>query len=215
MTVIRDTRLRREIIEVLRRAGGRIEDSSGHCTPLLAQSLGYVGSITALSGVLRKMELLGLIERRINGKRTLAIALPGFLDKPLEPPVPEPDVDPVADVEPDPVEAPVDPSIPGDPERVAAALLGQVMAKLAEPGVEDLKSRLACVLEENTRLRRRLGELNDELAAVKNERNQLRRDKKLAQDNLKIALETGSRAVRAETTKAIARFMEEVPSGRG
>src|ERR1035438_4140059 len=58
-------------------ASGEVRDATGMASTALAEAIGYPGSSVAFAQLLSGMELSGLIEREVRGKRTYRIAAAG------------------------------------------------------------------------------------------------------------------------------------------
>lgn len=103
---------------------------------------------------------------------------------------------------------------------VAMSLLNSVVEMVSTGGnsgqvameLTEARQRLAAVLEDNEKWRRRFRESGDELEAVKSERDGLRRRLQQTEANLQAALKgDAAQAVNAEIEKRIGRIMSERP----
>lgn len=79
---------------------------------------------------------------------------------------------------------------------------------------EEIVARLGVTVEENQRLRTRLRDVQDELIAVRAERDGLRQQKRQLQENLKAAVRENGGVVDHEVRRRIEAFMRETPTAR-
>ena len=154
-----------------------ISDPNGRATGLLFDAINYKGSSSGLSQLLTNMERDGLITRKINGKRCYQIRLVEDVPPPSSgtatvvsnpPPMTsmwrQEAATPQAPAPAAPAAAPEpEPSGPmPSAQDIAAALLSKVLEQAARPiEYEEMKKRLAVVLDENQRLRTKAREAED------------------------------------------------------
>lgn len=234
---------RRALVRALADAGGLVRDKSGRATSILFDRAGMghlssKGRIHQIAG----LEADGWVLRDSRAKRTYEIVLVddqpqvqkilrhfASLDEPEPEPEPMPELPKIPVGPPDWEEVAPEPAAPTADE-VATAILRKV-STLLDVDVDELVSkdrmeeaidarnefsaRLGVTVEENQRLRTRLRDVQDELAAVKAERDKLRKDKLQVEANLKAALRGTGGEVDAEVRRRIEAFMRQTPTTRG
>lgn len=207
------THSRRMLIQALDR-WGPFEDSSGLATRQWlqrAQTLGYRGSLSALSGIMRKPTMAHAVSRDQNAKRVYRIALErvpqawaDWLQPAKTEPEPEPEAEPETTPEPAPLQL-VDDDPPAHEDAstldalrldiagtVATALLTKVVEIVTSPDQskqavlerDDARRRLAETLEDNQRHRETIRRIGEELAAAHAERDGLRQRLRAADANV-------------------------------
>lgn len=238
VTETRVTNARVAVIEALQRVGGELRSDDGQATHELHRALGERVTAKALVQHLKRMEDAGLIEREVRGKRTYAISVigGGFLrdggpvtvqkdtDNGGKVSVPERRL-PARPASGDtaiesPIRGPVDYTV------LASALLDRVGEILAAGSPQDMeqvvqelelaRQRLYATTEANQRQVAKMLALGEELAAVKEERDGLRTRLRAAEHNIQAMLKTGQVNGPGERAfKALERFMQEKPRGKG
>ena len=73
--MLRITKPRVEVLDVLHRVGGRIHQPDGRAVPQIAKALGYSGSLTGLKRVLAALEDHGLIVREARDGRVHTLTI--------------------------------------------------------------------------------------------------------------------------------------------
>lgn len=219
------------IINTLREAGGCVTNPDGRATISLQEALGDSVDPKSLVNRLAQMEKEGLIKREVRGKRTYAILLPDVTD------------DEVREVEAQTqrqgARAKVNGSVTeaGDTDVVmrvgvarsvdepnygllAVELLSRVGEIIHDAGPDVLK-QLAVQRAETEKWHKKFNELQakhaelvDQYAAVKFERDGLRRQVQAVERNVQ-ALLKGERAPDERGLRAIQKLMSETPKAKG
>lgn len=229
------------VVAALMRREGVVRSEAGYATRVLAADLSR--STETVSSLLKLMESDGQVLRDVNAatRKTFEIVLgdvpPAMMQRArelLEADAPELESDSANAVEEQiwqeaHAAGPPDEDTPApDAAAVADAILRRVTS-LLDFDVSDLVSRaahdvtladrdeardrLAITLEENARLRTRLRDVQDEIVAVRSERDRLRHDLHQVEDNLKTMTRNNNGVISDEVHKAIDRFMRETPKG--
>jgi hypothetical protein len=193
---------RTAVVDVL--SGGPVEDHDGRATHVLVDRLvecGVDADAKNVVNLLRRMEGDGLVERKVEGKRTYRIALKGWTEV-----RPEPEAD---DDEPA-----IGSDGPVDYARLAVALLdrvGEVMVGGNARLYEDVVGRLGVATEMVGRLEREKVEVESELRVVKLERDGLKKRLRVLEGNVEALL----RAERVdEVSEKARRAVERAMTGR-
>jgi hypothetical protein len=199
------------IIHTLERFGGEVSDKQGgRASTLLYDALGIDVERNSFTNLLSRMEKDGVIEREINGKRTYRIGLVGYEAS---------EVNNVAANGHSAAMVADGSLVTGTTTNDLADLAIALIVKMAEVVAvddQDLLRRLGEAVEERQRLSTKLIALGDELAATKHERDGLRQQKRIMENNIEIMMrelakvKTGPNALRV-----VERFMQEKPKMRG
>lgn len=210
------------ILGALEAAGGEIRDKRGRAVAMVARAAerDHI-TTTGMRQALVALETEGLIDREVDGRRTMAVHLVQ---------VPDDDRDAVtqwltrhsptedttgAETEPLYVHDVVPPPA-YSAATVADALLSKVLEMVSAPDatardLQQAQRRLYDAVEESGRLRKQLQRASDDLSAVLAERDGLRQRLRIAEDNAKTVIGEHSRVVDAEVNKRLGAFMAAKP----
>lgn len=168
MTARKAVAPRAAVVDVLN--GGPVVDHDGRATHVLVERLvecGVDADAKNVVNLLRRMESDGVVERKVEGKRTYRIALNGWTEV-------KPAVEPDSGMD----SGHVGDDGPVDYGRLAVALLdrvGEVMVGGNARLYEDMVARLGQAVEQVGKLEREKAEVDGELRIVKMERDALKK----------------------------------------
>ena len=208
-------------------AHGPYEDEKGFAGGALSRALGYTAP-TQTNSLLRELEEVKWVKRKMNGRRTYSIALTplGLKNAPKTTALAKPAVPaPVALVAPEPSSPPPEqpsPALAWDMTQFAGFLKDVADKLTAQPvpaqppssvRLGEALSEVSKLSRDLTRVRTQYERLQEDHQAVVRERDGLRQRLRAAEDNNE-KLANALPATPDRSGRATRRLMQEVPAGR-
>jgi DNA-binding Lrp family transcriptional regulator len=216
-TELRKSRLNLGVVSLLRQNEGKWEwQPKTPITTTMAEALNSTSSAVIAS--LKKLEQNGIItitRRGVNPVKVVLVNTPDTWEEDTRPTKRADGTtypDPLAISLPEAPPAPEDPATPH--ERLAAAV-GLILEVLGEPVISqdmDLADRVSSLLEDNTRLRRRIEVMEDANRALNDQNRGLIALKRQLEENIKKL--AGNGKVDDRAYRNLERFMKEPPNAK-